>query len=237
MVTAIDTATHGEGTIMNTLNALKVLDAIDKSSAMKSAPDFKDLPQDARSPTVEETPRGDHDGSNKNYNAQGSPEVAGNIHAWVSPNKSDEVPSSKESSPDVSSNQTASLPSSKASSPESFNLDITALSDDNKENVEHSFSNADSGTLPIAIVGKRLVEQGKAADVPPLGLAEVGSSTPMTQSLNFDATSQNFVKIVHEGKEVLVMLHKDVSITVCLCVRGGRRLYCLYNIADFFLVE
>lgn len=218
---------------MKTMHALKVMDAIDKkSSAMKSVSDLKDLPQDARSPAVEEaTPRYHHDGSN-NYNAQGSPEVAGNIHAWVSPNKSDEVPSSKESSPDVSnsnSNQTSSsLPSSKASSPESFNLNITALSDDNnKENVENSLSNANSGALPIAIVGKRLVEQqqgNKKADVvPPLGLAEVvGSSTPpMTESLNFDATSQDFIKIVHEGKEVLVMLHKDVSVLLFAFVSGG----------------
>ena len=217
MPTAIDNAAHGRGTIINTLNALKVMDAIDKSSAMNVS-NLKELPQDARSPTVEEeeTPRDDHDGSKK-YNAQGSPEVAGNIHAWVSPNKSDEVPSSKESSPDVSSNQTSSLPSSKASSPESFNLNITALSDDNKENVENSLSNANAdGASSIAVVGKRLAEQSKA-DVPPLGLAEAKiSSNAMTESLNF--SNDGFIKVVHGGKEVLVMLHKDVSVDVCLCV-------------------
>eukprot|EP00985_Skeletonema_marinoi_P016544 scaffold8922_cov219-Skeletonema_marinoi.AAC.23 len=174
---------------------------------MKSALNLKDLPQDARSPfspTVDETPR---DG-NHNYNAQGSPAVAGNVHAWVSPNKSDEVPSSKESSPDVS-NQT-SLPSSKESSPESFHLNITAISNANKENVDNSFSNVNDGAPPIAIVGKRLVDS-KKPDVPPLGLADVSSSNAMTDALKFDASNKDWIKIVHGGKEVMVMLHNDVT--------------------------
>ncbi|KAK1734694.1 hypothetical protein QTG54_014567 [Skeletonema marinoi] len=177
MPTAIDTAAPtGEDTIIKVLDDIKAMDSIDKSSAMKSALNLKDLPQDARSPfspTVDETPRDD---GNNNYNAQGSPAVAGNIHAWVSPNKSDEVPSSKESSPDVS-NET-SLPSSKESSPESFHLNITAISNANKEN----------------------------PDVPPLGLADV-SSTAMTDALVFDASNKDWIKIVHGGKEVMVMLH------------------------------
>eukprot|EP00984_Skeletonema_dohrnii_P003798 scaffold1310_cov128-Skeletonema_dohrnii-CCMP3373.AAC.1 len=190
---------ESSATIINVLDALKAKDAIDKSSAMKSALNLKDLPQDARSPfspTVDETPR---DG-NANYNAQGSPAVAGNIHAWVSPNKSDEVPSSKESSPDVS-NQT-SLPSSKESSPESFNLNITAISNANKENVDNSFSNVNvnDGASPIAIVGRRLVDS-KKPDVPPLGLADVSSSNAMTDALVFDASNKDWIKIVHGGKE------------------------------------
>ena len=213
MPTAIDNNTAesfgGTNSIIKALDAIKAMDAADKKLA-ESVSKLKptDLPQDARSPTIEENTPRDGDSIN-NYNAQGSPEVAGNIHAWVSPNKSDELPSSKESSPDAS-NQT-SLPSSKSSSPESFNLNITALTDDNKENVENSFSNANDAASAIAVVGKGLMEQKKPG-VPPLGLAEV-SSNPMTD-LNFDASQKNWVKIVHEGREVMVMLHNDVSVVV-----------------------
>ena len=225
MPTAIDTAAPtGEDTIIKVLDDIKALDSIDKSSAMKSALNLKDLPQDARSPfspTVDETPR---DGNSNNYNAQGSPAVAGNIHAWVSPNKSDEVPSSKESSPDVSN--LTSLPSSKESSPESFNLNITAISNANKENVDNSFSNVNDGASPIAILGKRLVDS-KKPDVPPLGLADVSSSKAMTDALVFDASNKDWIKIVHGGKEVMVMLHNDVSAVVCLCAGGGGRLLAL----------
>lgn len=212
MPTAIDnhTATSGgTNSIIKALDAIKAMDAADKKLAesVSNLKLLKELPQDARSPTIEEnTPR---DGSSININAQGSPEVAGNIHAWVSPNKSDEVPSSKESSPDASN--PTSLPSSKSSSPESFNLNITALTDDNKENVENSFSNANDAASAIAVVGKGLMEQKKPG-VPPLGLTEV-SSNAMTD-LNFDASQKNWVKIVHEGREVMVMLHNDVSVVV-----------------------
>jgi hypothetical protein len=210
MPTATAASASADGdTIIKALDTIKAMDAIDKGSAMKSA--LKELPQDARSPfspTIDEESPSKNDGSN-NYNAQGSPEVAGNIHAWVSPNKSDEVPSSKESSPDIS-NQT-SFPSSKESSPESFHLNITALSDDNKVNVGNSSFNVNDGASRIAIVGKRLVEP-KKPDVPPLGLASV-SSNAMTE-LKFDASNKDWIKIFHEGREVMVMLHDDVSVVV-----------------------
>ena len=51
----------------------------------------------------------------------------------------------------------------------------------------------------------------KKPGVPPLGLAEV-SSNAMTETLNFDASNKDWVKIVHEGREVMVMLHNDVSV-------------------------
>ena len=227
MPTAIDNNTAGSGggtnSIIKALDAIKAMDAADKKLA-ESVANLKltELPQDARSP-INETPR--DGGSINNYNAQGSPEVAGNIHAWVSPNKSDEVPSSKESSPDAS-NQT--LPSSKSSSPESFNLNITALTDDNKENVENSFSNANDAASAISVVGKGLMEQKKPG-VPPLGLAEV-SSNAMTD-LNFDASNKDWVKIVHEGREVMVMLHNDVSVVVfCFSTVWRGVAVLLYNI-------
>ena len=138
------------GPIIKALNSIKLMDTIDKKNSAT-----KELPQDYyRSPAAENvTPR---EGNSNNYNAQGSPEVAGDVRAWVSPNKSDEVASaSKENSPD-SSNQT--LPSSKESSPvDSFNnlSNITASSDENKENEVAPL------TSPIAVVGKSLVKPQK----------------------------------------------------------------------------
>jgi hypothetical protein len=59
------------------LDSIKAMDDMDKSKSSA----LKELPQDARSPftTAEETPRG----GSSNYDAQGSPEVAGNIRAWA----------------------------------------------------------------------------------------------------------------------------------------------------------
>ena len=207
MPTAIAATPAGGDTIIKALDSIKAMDDMDKSKSSA----LKELPQDARSPftMAEETPR---DGSSS-YDAQGSPEVAGNIHAWVvSPNKSGEVPSSKESSPDVSNHQT-SFHSSKDTSPESFNLNITALShDENKENVENSFSNANDRASPVSIVGKRLMEPNKSV-VPPLGLAGVSSSNA-AEGLKFEASKKDWIKIIHEGKEVMVMLHENVSVVV-----------------------
>ena len=59
----------------------------------------------------------------------------------------------------------------------------------------------------------------KKPDVPPLGLADV-SSTAMTDALKFDASNKDWIKIVHGGKEVMVMLHNDVSVVVCCCIDG-----------------
>lgn len=196
-------AASATGEIIKTLDEMKAMDAIDKSLAKESAFDLLyKLPQDANpfSPTAEETPRDGDD--SKNYNAQGSPEVAGNIHAWVSPNKSDEVPSSKESSPEVA-------PSSKGCSPDSFHLNTTASMDENKENIDNSFSNLKIGTSPISVVGKALKGSMRTAkNIPPLGIS---AATNAKTELKLDASKKDFVKVIHEGKEVLLMLHEDVS--------------------------
>ena len=224
-VVAPTVASSAAGEIIKTLDEMKAMDAIDKSSAKESVIDLLNkLPQDANpfSPATEETPR-DGDG-NKTYNAQGSPEVAGNIHAWVSPNKSDEVPSSKESSPEEIGPSLST--SSKGYSPNSFHLNITASVDENKENVDNSFTNLNIGSSPISVVGKAL-EGAKKANIPPLGLSAPGtsSSAAMTE-LKFDASKKDFVKVIHAGKEVLVMLHEDVSAVILTLLCSMREMKC-----------
>ena len=156
------TAIAEGGPIIKALDSIKAMDIIDKSSATTTKNNTsKELPQDYVSSPFSPADDANHRDGINNNNAQGSPEVAGNVHAWVSPNKSDEVASSKESSPDVF-NQT--------SSPDSFNLNTTASSDDNKENENNvSFKSnvVNYGAPPIAVVGKRLHKPQKP-EVPPL---------------------------------------------------------------------
>lgn len=204
------TAIAEGGPIIKALDSIKAMDIIDKSSATTTKNNTsKELPQDYVSSPFSPADDANHRDGINNNNAQGSPEVAGNVHAWVSPNKSDEVASSKESSPDVF-NQT--------SSPDSFNLNTTASSDDNKENendVSFKSNVVNYGAPPIAVVGKRLHKPQKP-EVPPLGLADVSSA--MTE-FRVDASKKDWIKIVHRGKEVMVMLHDEVSVaqysTIC----------------------
>jgi len=121
---------------------------------------------------------------------------AANVHTWVSPNKSDEVPSSKESSPDDHREQTALREKEKSKgSTSSINVDLDA-------EYEADFE-------PIALEAKPELDLSIVGDSLEIQNSEVLSVADNEAVLS--GSSKDFVKIIHGNKEVMLVLPSEVS--------------------------
>eukprot|EP00579_Thalassiosira_antarctica_P012061 CAMPEP_0201925474 /NCGR_PEP_ID=MMETSP0903-20130614/14724_1 /ASSEMBLY_ACC=CAM_ASM_000552 /TAXON_ID=420261 /ORGANISM="Thalassiosira antarctica, Strain CCMP982" /LENGTH=738 /DNA_ID=CAMNT_0048463161 /DNA_START=55 /DNA_END=2269 /DNA_ORIENTATION=- len=150
-----------------------------------------DLPQDWQDYLPFSPPAADQIASPRENSPKDSPLgncSAANAHTWVSPNKSDEVPSSKESSPDAQSEQTALRENEKSSG--ELNADLEAEYEADFEPVAME----EQPDLDISVVGQRLEKGLSVAD-----------------EVVLDASSKDFVKIIHGGKEVMLVLPSEVS--------------------------
>ena len=153
----------------------------------KSAPSKVDLPQDYFSPPAIASPRetkesvGDDD------------DFAAKAHAWVSPNKSGEVPSSKESSP-VESNE-KSIDESPASTKDSTST-IKAVLETEYEADFEPVATEEQLDVNLSIVGQSL---------------EVQTTVSTEESAILDASGNDFIKIIHGGKEIMLVLPSGVS--------------------------
>ena len=157
----------------------------------KSAPSGAvDLPQDyIFSPPAIASPRetkvsvGDDD------------DFAAKAHAWVSPNKSDEVPSSKESSP-LESNE-KSIDESPASTKDSTSTStIKAVLETEYEADFEPVATEEQLDVNLSIVGQSL---------------EVQTTVSTEESAVLDASGNDFIKIIHGGKEIMLVLPSGVS--------------------------
>lgn len=116
--------------------------------------------------------------------------IKNSAHAWVSPNKSDEEPSSEESSPSSSNLKFNEKELTESSIPADLNAgDIDFETPESEENCN----------LDLSIIGQRLEVQKLAGIKCKEGVLET--------------TSKNFVKIIHGDKEVMLVLPSEVSPT------------------------
>lgn len=157
----------------------------------KSAPSKVDLPQDYFSPPAIASPRetkesvGDDD------------DFAAKAHAWVSPNKSDEVPSSKESSPDALESNEKSIDESPASTKDSTSTStIKAVLETEYEADFEPVATEEQLDVNLSIVGQSL---------------EVQTTVSTEESAILDASGNDFIKIIHGGKEIMLVLPSGVS--------------------------
>ena len=164
-----------------------------------------DLPQDWQDYLPFSPPAADQIASARENPSKDSPLgtcSTANAHTWVSPNKSDEVPSSKESSPDAQSEQTALRENEKSSG--ELNADLEAEYEVDFEPIameKQPVAMKEQPDLDISIVGQRLEVQ----NVKGLSVAD---------EVVLDASSKDFVKIIHGGKEVMLVLPSEVSFDV-----------------------
>lgn len=157
----------------------------------------KDLPQDCiNSPTS--TEQIEIPVAAEKDEPKGSPAAtasSANAHAWVSPNKSDEVPSSKDSSPDAQFDKA----SDDADAP---NVDMKAEFD---AEAEYAYdADSERPDLDLSIVGQRLEV-----------LEEVASEDAVVDEdelVLMDGSKKDFVKIIHGEKVVTLVLPSDVSL-------------------------
>mmetsp|Transcript_15228 Transcript_15228/g.33218 ORF Transcript_15228/g.33218 Transcript_15228/m.33218 type:complete len:201 (-) Transcript_15228:2114-2716(-) len=116
---------------------------------------------------------------------------ATNGHAWVSPNKSDEVPLSNESSPDAQSEQTPPEENEK------LHEELNAK-DYSEADVE-PIAMKEKPDLDLSIAGESLEIQNLAAPRVTNDEAVLGAS------------SEDFVKIIHGDKAIMLALPSEVS--------------------------
>ena len=158
----------------------------------KSAPSKVDLPQDyIFSPPAIASPRetkvsvGDDD------------DFAAKAHAWVSPNKSDEVPSSKESSPDAFESNEKSIDESPASTKDSTSTStIKAVLETEYEADFEPVATEEQLDVNLSIVGQSLAVQ---------------TTVSTEESAVLDASGNDFIKIILGGKEIMLVLPSGVS--------------------------
>lgn len=129
-------------------------------------------------------------GADSNIATAAKPVSSATAHAWVSPNKSDEVPSSEESSPtcdDLKINE-------KELAESGINANLNAEFDGEFETTE----SVEASDPDLSIIGKRLEVQNL-----------VGTSNVEAV---LDATGKDFIRIVHGEKAVMMVLPSVVRI-------------------------
>ena len=138
---------------------------------------------------------------------------AANAHAWVSPNRSDEISSSRESPADTISEKTP-LRENKSATEELESKDSISINLTPETEYEAVFEPAATMEAPsISIVDKHLEvpiqknesSKSNTATFPLFDFADISD-----QELHLDVSSKDWIKIVHGGKEVMIVLPTEV---------------------------
>lgn len=149
---------------------------------------------------------------------EGSPAscFAANAHPWVSPNKSDEIASSKDSTPTTNDENTK-----KASKSPVDTLSTKASSDSENEYSDEEFDSPNKSPS-MRVIGNRIESAIKNTGIPPLDL----STCLMESDLIIDASGKDWIKVVHGDKEIMMVLPASVS-SVCVDIEQSMLMYAI----------
>lgn len=202
-------ANVGDGTTVAGKEVIGLKAKIEEFATGKDGSSSTDLPQDylpispSAGVTNENIPT---NASSSNENGEDSPAgscSAANKHMWVSPNKSDEVPSSQDSSPATQPEQAApgenehSIEESNAKeSPSSTKAEFGGEYDADSDPAAEEEHNTG---LDLSIVGQSMEIQNSEI----LGVA--------SDEAVLGASGKDFAKIIHGDREVMLVMPSEVS--------------------------
>ncbi|EED95156.1 predicted protein [Thalassiosira pseudonana CCMP1335] len=155
---------------------------------------------------------------------EGSPAscFAANAHPWVSPNKSDEIASSKDSTPTTNDENTK-----KASKSPVDTLSTKASSDSENEYSDEEFDSPNKSPS-MRVIGNRIESAIKNTGIPPLDL----STCLMESDLIIDASGKDWIKVVHGDKEIMMVLPASGSTNLASSFEVQDTLTGAFNIND-----